>query len=308
MAKKNLLSIYDLSAKEIKTLVGKAFELKKKRKTLDVFRGKTLGIMLEKPSTRTMVSFAVAMVQLGGTPIFLNIEKMQRSRGESIHDTSLVLSGYLNGLMIRAFKHSELEEFAKYSTIPIINGLTDKEHPCQILADIMTIMECYKLKSTESLKKIKVVYIGDGNNISNSLLAMASVLGLDLTLIAPKEYLVGKKLLEKSLKYIPKSKAKIKVTDDIDAVENADVIYTDVWTSMGFESEEKKRKKLFMPYQVNSDLLKKTSSKCIVLHCLPAIRGEEITETVMAKYENSIFTQAENRLHVQKAVLLQFLN
>jgi ornithine carbamoyltransferase len=308
MTKKDLLSIYDLSAKEIKTLLAKAFELKKKKKPLDVFRGKTLGIMLEKPSTRTMVSFATAMVQLGGVPIFLNIEKMQRSRGESIHDTALVLSGYLNCLMIRTFKHSELEEFAKYSTIPIINGLTDKEHPCQILADIMTIMECYKLKATESLKKIKVVYIGDGNNISNSLLAIASVLGLDLTLISPKKYLAGKKLLEKSLKYIPKSNAKIKVTDNIDTVENADVIYTDVWTSMGFESEEKRRKKVFMPYQVNSDLLKKASSKCIVLHCLPAIRGEEITETVMAKYENSIFAQAENRLHIQKAVLLQFLN
>jgi ornithine carbamoyltransferase len=308
MAKKGLLSIYDLSAKEIKTLLSKAFELKKKRKPLDVFRGKTLGIMLEKPSTRTMVSFAVAMVQLGGAPIFLNTEKMQRSRGESIHDTALVLSRYLNGLMIRAFKHSDVEEFAKYSTIPIINGLTDKEHPCQILADIMTIMECYRLKTTESLKKIKIVYIGDVNNISNSLLAMASVLGLDLTLIAPKGYITGKELLDKSLKYIPKSKAEIKVTDDINAAENADVIYTDVWISMGFESEEKKRKKLFLPYQVNSDLLKKASSKCIVLHCLPAIRGEEITETVMAKHENSIFAQVENRLHIQKAVLLQFLS
>ncbi|MDR3307034.1 MAG: ornithine carbamoyltransferase [Endomicrobium sp.] len=307
MAKRDLLSIYDLSAKEIKTLLAKAFELKKKRTPLDIFRGKTLGIILEKPSTRTMVSFAAAMVQLGGTPIFLNIEKMQRSRGESIHDTAIVLSRYLDGLMIRAFKHSDVEEFAKHSTVPVINGLTDREHPCQILTDVMTMTEFYKITTPEGLKKIKIVYIGDGNNISNSLLAIASILGLDLTLIAPKEYLSRKELLNKSLEYIPKSKAEIKVTDDINAAENADVIYTDVWTSMGFECEEKKRKKLFAPYQVNSELLKKASPKCIVLHCLPAIRGEEITEDVMAKHENSIFTQAENRLHAQKAVLLQFL-
>ncbi|MDR3196136.1 MAG: ornithine carbamoyltransferase [Endomicrobium sp.] len=307
MAKRDLLSIYDLSAKEIKTLLSKAFELKKKRTTLDIFRGKTLGIILEKPSTRTMVSFAAAMVQLGGTPIFLNIEKTQRSRGESIHDTAIVLSRYLDGLMIRAFKHCDVEEFAKHSTVPVINGLTDREHPCQILADVMTMTEFYKITTPEGLKKIKIVYIGDGNNISNSLLAIASILGLDLTLIAPKEYLSRKELLNKSLEYIPKSKAEIKVTDDINAAENADVIYTDVWTSMGFESEEKKRKKLFAPYQVNSELLKKASPKCIVLHCLPAIRGEEITEDVMAKHENSIFAQAENRLHAQKAVLLQFL-
>jgi ornithine carbamoyltransferase len=307
MEKKDLLSIYDLSAKGIKTLLSKAFELKKKRKPLDIFRGKTLGIMLEKPSTRTMVSFATAMVQLGGTPIFLNIEKMQRSRGESIHDTAIVLSRYLDGLMIRAFKHSDVEEFAKYSTVPVINGLSDREHPCQILADVMTIMEFHKIIPLSDLKKIKIVYIGDGNNISNSLLAIASVLGMNLTLIAPKEYLTGKELLNKSLEYISKSKAKIKVTSDINAIENADVIYTDVWISMGFESEEKKRKKLFTPYQVNSELLKKASSKCIVLHCLPAIRGEEITEDVMEKYESSIFVQAENRLHAQKSVLLQFI-
>jgi ornithine carbamoyltransferase len=307
MAKKDLLSIYDLSLKEIKNLLSKSFELKKKRKPLDVFRDKTLGLLLEKPSTRTMVSFSAAMVQLGGTPIFLNIEKMQCSRGESIHDTAIVLSRYLDGLMIRAFKHSDLEEFAKHSTAPVINALSDREHPCQILADAMTMMEFHKITNPSDLKKIKVVYIGDGNNIANSLLAIASVLGMDLTLISPKEYLTNKELLNKSLEYISKSKAQIKVTSDINAVNNADVIYTDVWSSMGFEAEEKKRKKLFSPYQVNAELLKKTSSKCIVLHCLPAVRGEEISEEIMAKYEESIFAQAENRLHVQKAVLLQFL-
>jgi ornithine carbamoyltransferase len=181
---------------------------------------------------------------------------------------------------------------------PIFDKLYVLKRSFSMAKKDMTIMECYKLKDYESLKKIKIVYIGDGNNISNSLLAIASVLGLDLTL---------KELLNKSLEYTPKSKAEIKVTDDINAVENAAVIYTDVWTSMGFESEEKERKKIFVPYQVNSELLKKASSKCIVLHCLPAVRGEEITENVMEEHENSIFAQAENRLHVQKAILLQFL-
>ncbi|MCA6069892.1 MAG: ornithine carbamoyltransferase [Endomicrobium sp.] len=307
MAKKDLLSIYDLPAKEIKAILNKAIELKGKKKYLDVFKGKTLGILLEKPSTRTMVSFSVAMVQLGGAPIFLNVEKMQRSRGESIHDTALVLSRFLDGLMIRAFNHTDVEEFAKYSTIPVINGLTDYEHPCQILADIMTVMEFHKAKTIEALKKIKIVFTGDSNNIANSLLAIAAVLGLDLTIISPEGYSTKKEILNKALKYTASTGAEIKITSDISAAKDADVIYTDVWTSMGFESEEKKRKKIFAPYQVNIEFLKKASSKCIVLHCLPALRGEEITAEIMDKYESSIFTQAENRLHAQKAVLLHFI-
>ncbi|MDR3256118.1 MAG: ornithine carbamoyltransferase [Endomicrobium sp.] len=307
MAKKDLLSIYNLSAKELKALLNKAFELKNKRKYLDVFKGKTLGLIFEKPSTRTMVSFATAMVQLGGMPILLDSENLQRKRGESLHDTAIVLSRYLNGLMMRAFKHSDVEELAKYSTVPVINGLTDYEHPCQILADIMTIMEFHKVKTIEALKKIKIVYTGDSNNIVNSLLAISVVLGLDFTLISPKEYLPKKEILNKALEYTSSTGAEIKITSDINAAKNADAIYTDVWTSMGFETEEKKRKKIFSSYQVNSELLKKASSNCIVLHCLPAIRGEEVTAEVMDKYENSIFTQAENRLHVQKAVLLHLL-
>ncbi|MDR1926998.1 MAG: ornithine carbamoyltransferase [Endomicrobium sp.] len=307
MVKKDLLSVYDLSAKEVKSILTESLELKNSKKCLDVFRGKTLGLLLEKPSTRTMVSFAVAMTQLGGTSIFLNVEKMQRSRGESIHDTALVLSHYLDGLMVRAFKHSDVEEFAKYSTIPVINGLTDYEHPCQILADIMTIMELHRIKTVDSLKKIKIVYIGDSNNIANSLLAVAAILGLDLTIISPKEYSTKKEVLNKALKYTPSTGAEIKITSDVDAAKNADVIYTDVWISMGFEAEEKRRKKIFAPYQVNGELLKKVSSKCVVLHCRPAIRGEEITADIMDKYESSIFTEAANRLHAQKAILLHFM-
>jgi ornithine carbamoyltransferase len=308
MTKKDLLSIYDLSAKEIKGILNKALELKAERKQLDVFKGKILGLIFEKPSTRTMVSFTAAMLQLGGTPVFLNMENLQRKRGESIHDTAIVLSRYLDALMIRSFKHYDLEEFAKYSIVPVINGLTDHEHPCQILADIMTVMELHKTETVEALKKIKIVYTGDSNNIANSLLAISAVLGLDFTLISPKEYSPKGEILNKALEYTSSTGAEIKITSDINDAKNADVIYTDVWTSMGFETEEKKRKKILEPYQVNSNLLKKTSSRCIVLHCLPAIRGEEITGEIMDKYENSIFAQAENKLYAQKAVLLYLLS
>lgn len=307
MAKKDLLSIYDLSAKEIKAILNKAVELKSKKKILTDFHGKTLGMIFEKPSTRTMVSFATAMVQLGGEPMLLNADNLQRKRGESIHDTALVMSRYLSGLMIRAFKHSDIEEFAKYSSVPVINGLTDFEHPCQILADLMTMMEFHKAKTAEGLKKIKIVFIGDSNNVANSMLGASAILGLDFTLICPKEYSPKKAILDKALEYTSSTGAEIKISSEVSAAKNADVIYTDVWTSMGAEGEEKKRKKIFAPYQVNAELLKKASSKCIVLHCLPAIRGEEITADIMEKYEDSIFTQAENRLHAQKAVLLELL-
>ncbi|MDR3111827.1 MAG: ornithine carbamoyltransferase [Elusimicrobiota bacterium] len=303
MKTKHLLSIYDLSNEEIKKILTFAFELKKKKKSVDTFNGKTLGLLFEKPSTRTQVSFAVAMMQLGGNSLILNADTIQRKRGESISDTARVFSRYLDGLMIRAFKHSDVEEFAKYSSIPVINGLTDYEHPCQILADIMTIMELHKIKSFESLKKLKIIFIGDGNNIVHSLIAISAVLELDFTLICPKEYQPKKEILNRACE----RGAKIKITDKISEVKDGDVVYTDVWTSMGFESEEKKRKKFLEPYQINDELLKKASTKCIVLHCLPAVRGEEITAAVMDKYENSIFTQAENRLHVQKAVLLHLL-
>jgi ornithine carbamoyltransferase len=254
-----------------------------------------------------MVSFTVAMAQLGGTPVFLNTEKLQRVRGESIYDTAKVLSCYLDCLMIRAFKHSDVEEFAKYSTIPVINGLTNYEHPCQILADVMTIMELHKTKTIDALKKIKIVYIGDSNNISNSLLAISAILGLDFTIISPEEYSPKIEILDRALEYTVSTGAEVKITSDINAVKNADVIYTDVWTSMGFEADSEKRKKSFTPYQVNKELLKKTSPKCIVLHCLPALRGEEITADIMDKHEDSILTEVRNRLYVQKAVLLYLL-
>ncbi|MDR1511332.1 MAG: ornithine carbamoyltransferase [Endomicrobium sp.] len=308
MSKRDLLSIYDLRSEEIGDLLGKAFKLKSERKYLDIFKGKALGMIFEKPSTRTRVSFSTAIMQLGGLAISLEPENLQRRRGESIHDTAVVLSSYLSGLVIRTFKHCDTEEFAKCSTIPVINALSDREHPCQSLADIMTIMELHKVKTTERLKEeIKIVYIGDGNNVANSLLAISAVLGLSFTLISPQKYLPKKDMLDRAFKYASSSGAEIKITSDVNEVKNADVVYTDVWISMGYESEKEDRRKVFMPYQVNEELLKKASARCIVLHCLPAVRGNELTAEVMDKYGYSIFTQSENRLHSQKAVLMHFL-
>ncbi|MDR0823243.1 MAG: ornithine carbamoyltransferase [Endomicrobium sp.] len=307
MKKKDLLSIYDLSAKEIEFLLNQAFKLKKSKKLISPLKGKILGMIFEKNSTRTMVSFASAMFQLGGNPIILNSQNMQRARGETIHDTALVLSSYLDGIMIRAFSHQDVCELAKYSSIPVINGLTDSEHPCQILGDIMTVMELLHIKSVAGLKKVKLVFCGDGgNNIVNSLIALTAILGLDLTIVSPKAYFPKADILDKALQYKGVG-AKIKATDDIFGAKGADVIYTDVWTSMGFEKEEQERKKAFAPYQVNSTLLQNASSRAIVLHCLPAKRGEEITDEIMSQYERSIFTQAENRLHIQKSILLYLL-
>ncbi|MDR1400733.1 MAG: ornithine carbamoyltransferase [Endomicrobium sp.] len=308
MAKKDLLSVYDLRAEEISVLLEEAFKFKSDKKYLDVFKGRTLGMIFENPSTRTRVSFSTAMIQLGGLPISLDPENLQRKRGESIHDTAVVLSGYLDGLVIRALRHCDTEEFAKFSTIPVVNALSDREHPCQSLADIMTIMEFYKAKTVENLKEIKIVYIGDGNNVANSLLAVSAVLGLNFTLISPQQYLPKKDILDKALECALSSGAKIKITSNTSEIKDADVVYTDVWFSMGiYESKKEDRKRIFMPYQVNEALLKKTSSRCIVLHCLPAVRGNEITAEIMDKYGYSIFTQAENRLYSQKAVLLRLL-
>ncbi|MDR3049242.1 MAG: ornithine carbamoyltransferase [Elusimicrobiota bacterium] len=307
MKKKDLLSIYDLSAKEIEFLLKQSFKLKKSKKLNSTLKGKILGMIFEKNSTRTMVSFASAMLQLGGNPIILNSQNMQRARGETIHDTALTLSSYLDGVMIRAFNHKDVCELAQYSSIPVINGLTDSEHPCQILGDIMTVMELLRIKNVKNLKKVKLVFCGDGsNNIVNSLIAIAAVLGLDFTIVSPKDYFPQADILDKSLKY-KNTGAKIKVTENILDAKSADVIYTDVWVSMGFEKEAEARKKALTPYQVNSKLLQNASPRAIVLHCLPAKRGEEITDAIMSQYEHSIFTQAENRLHIQKSILLYLL-
>jgi len=305
--KKDLLSIYDLTAEEIWTLIQNAVKLKKSKKATGKIKGKTLGLIFEKPSTRTMVSFATGMAQEGGTPLILDSQKLQIKRGEPVYDTAKVMSRYLDGVVIRAFHHEYVQEFANAASIPVINGLTDFEHPCQILADMMTIVEKYKIKSVKDLSKLKIVFVGDANNVANSWIAVSAVLGLNFLLLGSKKYAPRKDLLDKALSISERTKAKISVSENIEDIKNADVIYTDVWTSMGEENEYKERHETFMPYQVNDKLLEKANKNCIVLHCLPAVRGEEITESVMSKQEKNIFDQAENRLHIQKAVVVYLL-
>ena len=300
--------MYDLNREEIFALLTVAGKLKSGKANNLNLRGKTLGLIFEKPSTRTSVSFSVAMYQLGGLPLMLDAKNLQRKRGESIYDTSQTLSRYLNGVVIRAFHHTDVEEFANTATIPVISGLTDQEHPCQILGDFLTIMEQKKIKSPKDLKKIKIAFIGDGNNVANSLLAGASLLGASFAIAGPKGYGPDEAILKRARAAAASTGAVIEVTTSAQkAAEDADVIYTDVWTSMGAEAEEEKRKKLFRPYQVNKGLLRYAKRDCIVMHCLPAIRGEEITADVIDGPQSVVFDQAENRLHIQKAILLHLL-
>ncbi|MBR3655386.1 MAG: ornithine carbamoyltransferase [Elusimicrobia bacterium] len=304
---KHILSIYDLSSKEIWTIIQSAIKLKKQKKSKFLLKGKVIGLIFEKPSTRTMVSFSAAMCQEDGTPLNLDVKKLQTTRGESVYDTAHVLSRYLDAIVIRAFKHSYLEEFAKYSSIPVINALTDQEHPLQILADLMTIIEKYKVKSLKDLQKLKISFVGDANNVANSWLAVSAVLGLNFLLLGPKKYAPKKEILNKALEVAKTTKAKIQISSDIEDVKGSNVIYTDVWISMGEEKESVERHKAFVKYQVNDKLLAKANKNCMVLHCLPAVRGEEITAEVMDKQEANIFEQAENRLHIHKAAIIYLI-
>lgn len=305
--KKDLLSVYDLSSSQVWTIIQKAIKLKKSKKSKFALKGKTIGLIFEKPSTRTMVSFSTAMAQEDGTPLILDTHKLQTNRGESVYDTAKVLSRYLDAIVIRCFKDEYIREFAKYSSIPVVNALTDAEHPCQILADLMTIIEKYKIKSLKSLQKLKIAFVGDANNVANSWLGISAILGLNFLQLGPKKYSPKKELLNKALEMAKKTKAKITVSDKIDDIKGTNVIYTDVWTSMGQEKEMKERTKTFAPYQVNKQLLSKADKGCIVLHCLPAVREQEISSEVMKEQEVNIFEQAENRLHIHKAVILYLL-
>ena len=304
---KHILSIYDLTSKEIWNIIQSAIKLKKQKKSKFQLKGKVIGLIFEKPSTRTMVSFSAAMCQEDGTPLNLDIKKLQTTRGESVYDTAHVLSRYLDAIVIRAFKHSYLEEFAKYSSVPVINALTDAEHPLQILADLMTIIEKYKIKTLKELQKLKISFVGDANNVANSWLAVSAVLGLNFLLLGPKKYAPKKEFLDKALKIGKTTNAKIQISSDIEDIKGSDVIYTDVWISMGEEKESVERHKAFVKYQVNDSLLAKANKSCIVLHCLPAVRGEEITASVMDKQEANIFEEAENRLHIHKAAIIYLI-
>jgi ornithine carbamoyltransferase len=298
--KRDLLTIGDLSSGEIDRLLKRAIEFKS---GIDANKcpliGKSIGLLFEKASTRTRVSLEVGIYQLGGQAIYMNPGEIQIARGETIHDTAKVLSRYLDAIVIRTFSHEFLVEFASLASIPVINGLSDLHHPCQALADLMTILEKKK-----RLKNTRLVYIGDGNNVAHSLIEAASRTGMHIAIACPKGYEPDADIIKNALK---SAGGEIKVTENPgEALCNADVVYTDVWVSMGQEKEAAKKKKKFRDYQLNSKLLSRAKKDAIVMHCMPAHRGEEITGEVMDGPRSAIFDQAENRLHTQKA-LLEFL-
>lgn len=296
---KHLLKLLDWSKEEILETLDLADKLKAEKKAgikHPLLEGKTLGMIFQKSSTRTRVSFEVGMYDLGGTPLFLSSKDLQIGRGEPVQDTARVLSRFLDGIMIRTFDQQEVEDLAKYGSIPIINGLTDFCHPCQVLADLQTIRE-YK----GSLEGKKLCYIGDGNNMANSLIVGCLKVGMKVAIACPKGYEP-----DDSVVAWAKENGDLLVTEDIlQACKGADVLYTDVWASMGQESEAAKRQRIFKSYQINDDAVNAANEGVMVLHCLPAHRGEEITDKVLEDHADQIFDEAENRLHAQKAVLVK---
>ena len=299
----DMLSIHDLSVSEVEDILSFAAELKAMQKSgvkHEILKGKSLGMIFEKSSTRTRVSFEVGMYQLGGQALFLSNRDLQLGRGEPIKDTARVLSGYLDGIMIRTFGHERAEELAKYASIPVINALTDLLHPCQVLTDLLTIRE-YKGKN---LKNLKIAYVGDGNNMTHSFLYGAAKTGMTLSVATPKDYAPKDFVVKNAMEDAKETGAKIEILNDpVKAVEFADIVVTDTWASMGQEAEHDERKKIFAPYQVNRDLLSHADKRAIVMHCLPAYRGEEITDEVFEANASVIFEEAENRLHTQKAIM-----
>ncbi|MGD8548638.1 MAG: ornithine carbamoyltransferase [Desulfobacterales bacterium] len=297
--KKDILTLIDLTPEDFEILFERAIELKKRYKNGIADKslaGKTLGLIFEKASTRTRISFEAAMVQLGGTPIFISAKDTQIARNEPVRDTARVLSRYLDGLAIRTYSQDLLEEFAEFTDIPVINALTDLFHPCQVLSDIMTVME---MKG--GYKDIRIAWVGDGNNVAHSWVNASAILDLDLVLACPNGYFPLKKVMEKALE---KGAGNIVVTSNpVEAVKNADVIYTDVWASMGQESEHGTRKQAFEKFQVDQALLKHAAKDVIVMHCLPAHRGEEISENVLEGPKSVVWDQSENKLHMHKAIL-----
>ncbi len=298
---KHLLKLLDLSTDEIIDILNLADQLKYEQKhgiPHNILKGMTLGMIFQKASTRTRVSFETGMYQLGGQALFLSSKELQIGRGEPVQDTARVLSRYLNGIMIRTFAQSEVENLAEFGSIPIINGLTDFCHPCQVLADLQTVRE-YKNK----LDGLKFCYIGDGNNMANSLTVGCLKVGMIVSLACPENYHPDAKVLEFAKQY---DNFKL-VSDPKEAAADADVLYTDVWASMGQESEAEKRKAAFKGYQINDDIMKVAKSDAMVMHCLPAHREEEITAKVFEQHANEIFDEAENRLHAQKAVMVRLM-
>ena len=299
---KHLLKMLDLSKEEILDILNLADQLKYENKhgiEHHILKGKTLGMIFQKSSTRTRVSFETGMYQLGGQALFLSNRDLQIGRGEPVQDTARVLSRYLDGIMIRTFEQKEVEDLAKYGSIPVINGLTDFCHPCQVLADLMTIRE-FKGR----FEGLKMCYIGDGNNMANSLIVGGLKVGMEVSIACPKDYQPAAEVLEFAKGYGDK----FSMTDvPLEAAKDADVLFTDVWTSMGEEAETEKRKIAFKGYQINDDIMAVAKADAMVQHCLPAHREEEITEKVFEAHANEIFEEAENRLHAQKAVMVKVM-
>jgi ornithine carbamoyltransferase len=294
--KRDFLTLRDLSVGEIITIIKRASEFKSgKDASACPLIGKSIGLYFEKASTRTRISFQTGIYQLGAQAIYINPNELQLGRGETIEDTAKVISRYLHGFIIRTFSHRKIETFAENATIPIINALTDLHHPCQALADLMTVKE-----KKGKFKGVRLAYIGDGNNVANSLIEGASLTGMELVLACPSGYEPDKKIY----KTAHSEGAKIELlAEPRTAIKDADVVYTDVWVSMGEEKEAEKKKKAFKGYQVNKELLSRAKPDAIVMHCLPAHRGEEITDEVIDSPQSVVFDQAENRLHTQKALL-----
>lgn len=303
---KDLLTLLDYTSEEVQQLIQLATQLKKVTKEgrcPRLLEGKTLGMIFEKSSTRTRVSFEVGMQQLGGYGMYMNVRDMQIGRGEPISDTGKVLSGYLDGIMIRANSHEMVQELAEHASIPVINGLTDIFHPCQALADLETIIE-----NKGSFEGLKVTYIGDGNNVAHSLVIACAHVGMDVAVATPVGYECQADVIERAAKIAEANGSKIFITNDpIEAVTNADVIYADVWTSMGQEEETQQRLIDFKDYQINDELVSYAKKDYMFLHCLPAHREEEVTASVIDGPNSYIYEQAENRLHAQKAVLVSLL-
>lgn len=299
---KNFLALSEFHSSEILYLLEVAKKLKQKQKNGELdksLKGKTLGMIFEKSSTRTRVSFEVGMFQLGGHALFLSSKDLQLGRGETIKDTAKVLSRYVDGIMIRTYGHDKLEEFAQASSVPVINGLTDLHHPTQVMADLLTIYE-HKGK----LSGLKIAFIGDGNNMANSLMEGSALVGMDITVASPKGYEPNQVIFENAQKIGLENGSTVSFTHDpVEAVLNADVIITDVWASMGQEEEQIERMKIFSGYQVNADLCKHAKSDYLFLHCLPAHREEEVTSEIIDGAHSVVYDEAENRLHVQKAIL-----
>ena len=300
--KSDFISILDIDRYELEELLSEAHQLKRQKRAGTphlLLAGKTLAMIFEKSSTRTHISFEVGMNQLGGHALFLNARDMQIRRGEEIRDTARAASRYVSGMMIRAYKHETIEEYAKYATIPVINGLSDREHPCQLLADIMTMQEHFG--STENLR---VAWVGDGNNVCNSLILSTVLTGLEVTVSTPKGYEPDADIVAKARSLGGKVTL---IREPETAVKEAQVIVTDTWVSMGDEGEKDERINVFRDYTVDADLMKRASPDARVLHCLPAHRGEEITDEVMEGGQSLVWDEAENRLHAQKALLVRLL-